>query len=400
MQRIFQDYLEGRGFKAIARALNREGVPSPTVGRRGSGSWAPSCIRSMLLNDRYRGVYIHGRVKKLRRATSVKRVRADPAEVIMLEIPEWRIVDDETFLAVQQRFAEKASAPRVGRRDLPGAKYPLSSIARCGVCGGAIGCARTKRRGEVVKTYACVRHKERGPEACPVTVSQPMDEVEDALIDFIQHNILTGAVLDNVLAEIRREIETQLPKREQDIATLEAELAQARTEQRRLARAVALADDVPELASELARRSARIQHEKAQIAASRKTPEEMSSLMATVETNCRERLRDLRSRAHRPRRPPPHLPGALPRRPDAHAGVGARRADGSASSSLRAPDVNGSDCVTVPRKTAESGALKVRQDSVGLGVWRPQRDLILTDLLIPFESLLLMGGRGSDRERS
>jgi hypothetical protein len=61
----------------------------------------------------------------------------------------------------------------------------------------------------------------------------------------------------------------------------------------RLARAVALADDVPELTSELARRSARIQHLKAQIAASRKTPDEMSSLMATVEANCREHLRDL-----------------------------------------------------------------------------------------------------------
>src|SRR5687768_16666459 len=47
VRRIFAEYLDGRGLKAIARALNREGVPSPVAGRRGTGSWAPSCIRMM-----------------------------------------------------------------------------------------------------------------------------------------------------------------------------------------------------------------------------------------------------------------------------------------------------------------------------------------------------------------
>src|SRR5690606_31965140 len=73
LRRIFREYLGGRGLKAIAHGLNREGVPSPTVGRRGSGSWAPSGIRAMLLNPRYRGLYVHGRVKKARRKG--KRVR-------------------------------------------------------------------------------------------------------------------------------------------------------------------------------------------------------------------------------------------------------------------------------------------------------------------------------------
>src|SRR6266545_4732400 len=86
VRRIFADYLDGRGLKAIARALNREGVPSPSAGRRGTGSWAPSCIRMMLQNARYRGLYVHGREKKLRRAGSVQRVKADPTEVLTIEI--------------------------------------------------------------------------------------------------------------------------------------------------------------------------------------------------------------------------------------------------------------------------------------------------------------------------
>lgn len=42
-----------------------------------------------------------------------------------------------------------------------------------------------------------------------------------------------------------------MPKRDADIAALEAELRDVRAEQKRLARAVALADDLPELVTEL-----------------------------------------------------------------------------------------------------------------------------------------------------
>jgi hypothetical protein len=70
-----------------------------------------------------------------------------------------------------------------------------------------------------------------------------------------------------VLGEIRNEIAAQLPKRDADVAALEAELATARSEQKRLARAVAMADDVPELVSELQKRSALIAHFDAQIIA-------------------------------------------------------------------------------------------------------------------------------------
>jgi hypothetical protein len=63
-----------------------------------------------------------------------------------------------------------------------------------------------------------------------------------------------------VLGEIRAEIAAQALQREADLTQLEAELRTARAEQKRLAQAVALADDVPELVSELRQRSTRIQN--------------------------------------------------------------------------------------------------------------------------------------------
>jgi len=58
VRRIFEIYAAGRGLKFIADTLNRERTPAPSAGKRGTGSWAPSAVRAMLLNERYTGVYV------------------------------------------------------------------------------------------------------------------------------------------------------------------------------------------------------------------------------------------------------------------------------------------------------------------------------------------------------
>ena len=97
-----------------------------------------------------------------------------------------------------------------------------------------------------------------------------------------------------VLGQVRTEIEAQLPRRQEDIAALEAELASVRSEQKRLAKAVALADDVPELVAELQQRSARIQNLEAQLIAARRTPTELAALVDRVEAKVRTNIRSLR----------------------------------------------------------------------------------------------------------
>ncbi len=295
VRRIFEMYLDDLGHKSIAHQLNAEGVASPSAGRRGSGSWAPSAVRTILLNPRYRGVYIHGRIKKVRQGGASVRMKADPHEMITMEIPEWRIVEDDIWFAVQERFSSRGPRASIGR---PPSRYALTGIAKCAHCGGAILSARTRVYGggaERVKVYACSRHHQRGSSVCPVTVYQRMDEVEGALVDYVSRHVLTERVLDEVLAEIREQIDAQLPKREADVSNLEAELRTARAEQKRLAKAVALADDVPELVTELRQRSARIQHLEAQIMSAKKTPDELTKLVKQLETTSRAKLADLRA---------------------------------------------------------------------------------------------------------
>lgn len=295
VQRIYDEYLAGRGLKQIAHGLNNEGVPAPSAGRRGSGSWAPGAVRTILLNARYRGIYLHGRIKKLRQGGTVCRVKADPREVIETEIPEWRIVDDVTWFAVHELFTARVQGVMPTVKSA--AKYALTGIGHCASCGGAIASHRVRTFGggdERMMAYGCSRHRDRGNAVCPVTVYQSKAEVEGALVEQLQTYVLGEQALAMVIGQVRAEIEAQLPKRHDDIAALEAELATLRTEQKRLAKAVALSDDVPELVVELQQRSARIQNLQAQLIAARRTPAELASLVDRVEANVRANVARLR----------------------------------------------------------------------------------------------------------
>ena len=294
VRRIFGWYLEGLGLKRIAGKLNAEGVASPSAGKRGTNSWSPGCIREILRRDRYRGVYRHGLIHRVRRGGKRVVVAANLGEVIAREIPEWRIVDDSIWFRVQELTSDR-------RRDVrapgPAARYPLSGIGRCSSCGGAIGVTRTTRGTDWrVPAYACTFHHSRGSSVCPVTIHQPMDDVHGALIDYLNRTVLTPAVLETVVSAIRAEVAKLLSAGSKDVTLLEKDLASLRGEQKRLARAVATAgDDIPELVAELRLRNDRIRHLDADLAAARRSPAMVADVLARAETAARAKLADLRT---------------------------------------------------------------------------------------------------------
>lgn len=214
--------------------------------------------------------------------------------MIATEIAEWRVVDDATWFAVQERFTTRG--PRSETAGKSSAKYPLTGIAHCGTCGGAIISHRVRTFGggaERMTAYGCARHRDRGNAVCPVTVYQSREEVEAALIHQLQTYVFGEQALAMVVDQLRAEIQAQIPQRDADVAALEAELVTVRAEQKRLAKAIALADDVPELVAELRQRSARIQHLQAQVIAAKRTPAELAAVMDKVEANVRANVANL-----------------------------------------------------------------------------------------------------------
>jgi hypothetical protein len=70
VRRIFAEYLDGKGDRAIANGLNRDGIPCPSARRsdqnrhRLADGWQGSTVRSILDNPRYTGYAFFGRWTK------------------------------------------------------------------------------------------------------------------------------------------------------------------------------------------------------------------------------------------------------------------------------------------------------------------------------------------------
>ena len=111
-------YGRGEGLRTIAKELNARGIPSPMSGKRGTGSWAPSALFSILRRSRYVGIIEWNRSEKLyRKGTKVRRAR-EGHDLVRVEAPRLRIVSDEVWTAAQSQMRKNhvGVPPRVTRR--------------------------------------------------------------------------------------------------------------------------------------------------------------------------------------------------------------------------------------------------------------------------------------------
>ncbi|HEY5946238.1 MAG TPA: hypothetical protein VIV40_12135 [Kofleriaceae bacterium] len=74
-----------------------------------------------------------------------------------------------------------------------------------------------------------------------------------------------------------------------------------KAEQKRLAKAVAISNDIPKLMTELKQRLSRINHLETQIAAAKRTPAERAKLIVQLEKTVKARLTDVRAALSDPR---------------------------------------------------------------------------------------------------
>jgi site-specific DNA recombinase len=167
--RIFDMYLGGAGYRAIAQALTDDGIPSPSQHDPGRNShrtrhaWAGSAVRAILTNPRYLGRQVWGRQPRKEVLLDPNRP-ADGYNVIQSWAPAegWSksdalthtpLVDEVVWHQAQALLAKKGQAPTRQERVTvpePGA-YLMTGLVRCGICGRKMAGHRIgERRG-----YTC-----------------------------------------------------------------------------------------------------------------------------------------------------------------------------------------------------------------------------------------------------
>ena len=84
VRRIFADYVDGKGDRAIAEGLNRDGVPCPSARRpdqnrhRLADGWQGSTVGAILQNPKYTGYAVFGRWTKAEILMDPDNVSAGP----------------------------------------------------------------------------------------------------------------------------------------------------------------------------------------------------------------------------------------------------------------------------------------------------------------------------------
>jgi DNA invertase Pin-like site-specific DNA recombinase len=153
VRRIFAEYLDGRGDRAIAAGLNSDGILCPSAHRpeqnrhRLAEGWQGSTVRAILENPRYTGYAVFGRWTKQEMLLDpddvgaghvVRFRRAQSDRIVRSRVPAHpAIVSVQNFVDVQILRRSRGGAARqtLERSSLKASRpYVLGGRVRCGYC--------------------------------------------------------------------------------------------------------------------------------------------------------------------------------------------------------------------------------------------------------------------------
>jgi hypothetical protein len=173
-------------------------IPSPgstwsrTV-RRAAG-WMGSGVRVILRNERYRGI-VHWNTSEWRKDPDTgkrKRMMRPRAEWITHVDESLRIVSDELWQRTQRRTQPAKDDVRL--KSGGKAKYLLSGLLRCDVCGAHF----TITGGT---SYGCSSHHDGN--ACPNSIRVRRDRIEAVLLDPVNEKLIDPERIARIAKEMQ-----------------------------------------------------------------------------------------------------------------------------------------------------------------------------------------------------
>jgi hypothetical protein len=274
VRRIFHLCAYGKGVKAIAKLLNAEGAPSPRPQRGSPKGWATSSVRAVLNRRTYLGEIVYGQTRKRDRWGQRKCERRPEHEWLRVPQASWRIVSDEAWEAAHRRLEAAAHTHlRVNRGQLWGrpatgleARYLLSGISRCGLCGSSMIGHRTTRGRFRSYSYVCGGYSHRGPAICPYNLGLPMPPAVAAVLDQLRDCVLDPTVVQGALEDALAELRPAPDAIDARRVALQNELLEIEREQARLIDAITAAGDVASLSAALKEREVRRTHIRRELA--------------------------------------------------------------------------------------------------------------------------------------
>ncbi|AIQ11341.1 recombinase family protein [Paenibacillus durus] len=222
VRRIYEEYLDGKSYQAIADGLMRDQIKTAT----GGDTWWDSSITLILTNEKYYGALLQQKTVTVDFLTHKRIKNRGQEQQYLIEDNHEPIVSKEMFDSVQKEKDRRARLKGnvIGDRKKYSSKYPLSSKVFCGCCGANFK-RRTWNSNNPSKkvVWQCRTYVNEGKEVCDaksvdeqglqnafVRVFNRMYENKEAFIQTLKANIesvLTKRAGQEPLLEIARHIE-------------------------------------------------------------------------------------------------------------------------------------------------------------------------------------------------
>ncbi|WP_438853248.1 recombinase family protein [Brevundimonas nasdae] len=238
VREIFRRYAAGVSPRAIVSDLNARGVPSPH-GKK----WNASTINGdaangngVIHNALYRGELVFGRQTWIKdRHTGKRKARtAEVADLVRTQVPALRIVSDDLWQSVRERYAQNQLGPhKTSPLNCVRPRHLLSGKLTCGVCGGPM-----IRSGDDLR-FVCSWRRERGTAICTNGRSMKGGEIETRVLAAVKDRLLTPERVALAVEEARAAAEHATRTRTLGRAKAESELAEVKRRAERLVDQVA-----------------------------------------------------------------------------------------------------------------------------------------------------------------
>jgi hypothetical protein len=232
-------------------------------------AWASSTVREVLRRPLYGGVIVYNRSKKRNAWGQVKTHRRPESEWISVPVPALRIVSETLWKAAHARLEAtrqtylRATGGRLHGRPCDGraAKYLLSGLAKCGLCGGTLE-VRSRSHGtgrHRTYFYACSSYYRRGKAVCPNKLEVPLVETDAEVIAAVQAEVLSPAFVETVVGKLLTRATAQGPATDARRNTLQAERATVERELERLVETAASVGPSPAVKAGIKAREERLE---------------------------------------------------------------------------------------------------------------------------------------------
>ncbi|HEY2461394.1 MAG TPA: recombinase family protein [Candidatus Acidoferrum sp.] len=300
VKRIFAEYADGHSIKAIAKRFNREHVksPSPYRGQR-HPSWAPSALSVILHNERYCGVAIWNRTRKVLDPRTGRRVqRARPrSEWTVVEAAHLSIVSRDVWEQVQARLVSQNKLSTGTTSGLLSrsytSKYLFSGFLKCGLCGSNIVLI-SGRGGVGWAKYGCPLHQTRG--ICDNAVVVRRDRLESELMAGFYQNVLREDIATLALEEFKRQLKARMDDARSHLSGMRQRREKLKAEIANLASVIANGHNSAALLDELGNRERELEAISDDLFAA--DGRGFDAKLASIEEFVQRRLQDVREFLH------------------------------------------------------------------------------------------------------